>query len=191
MTDMDKDAIADLIEAKHSELITWLENQSDDSWILGPEGKWTTGQQTLHLLQSIIPLNNALSLPKYLLRLKFGKANRPVRSYDAIAKRYHERLIDAKGTTFKGSKNMKVPKLSDKQYILNRLQTEEKKLQYKTRRISDENLDTVVLPHPLMGKMPVRELIMWTAHHVEHHLDTLKNHYSELAINENNLTLKQ
>ena len=72
---------------------------------------------------------------------------------------------------------MKVPAYEDKQYILNRLQTEEKKLQYKTRRISDQNLDSVVLPHPLMGKMPVREIIMWTAHHVDHHLKILKSNY--------------
>ena len=130
---MDKEAIADLIETKHSELISWLENQPEDSWIHGPDGKWTTGQHALHLLQSIRPLNDALSLPKFLLRLKFGKANRPVRDYDAIVQRYQERLEDAKGKTFKGSKNMKIPTLSDKHYILNRLQTEYKKLQYKTK----------------------------------------------------------
>ena len=174
---MDKEAIADLIETKHSELISWLENQPEDSWIHGPDGKWTTGQHALHLLQSIRPLNDALSLPKFLLRLKFGKANRPVRDYDAIVQRYQERLEDAKGKTFKGSKNMKIPTLSDKHYILNRLQTEYKKLQYKTRKISDKNLDTVILPHPLMGKMPVREIIMWTAYHAEHHTTTLKTNY--------------
>jgi len=174
---MDKEDIANLIELKHLELISWLEQQPDESWTHGPDGKWTTGQQTLHLLQSIVPLNNALSLPKFLLRLKYGRANRPVRSYDAIVKRSLERLKNTKGKTFKGSRNMKVPTLQDKQYLLNRLQTEEKKLQYKTRRISDENLDTVVLPHPLMGKMPVREIIMWTAHHVEHHTEILKANY--------------
>lgn len=175
---MDKEAIAELIDEKHSELITWLKNQPEESWTQGPEGKWTSGQQTLHLLQSIIPLNNALSMPKFLLRFKFGKANRPIRNYDAIVKRYQERLLDAKGKTFKGSKNMKVPTLADKQYLLNRLQTEEKKLQCKTRKISDENLDTLVLPHPLMGKMPIREIIMWTAHHVEHHAEILKKNYN-------------
>jgi len=171
---MDKEAIADLIETKHSELIYWLENQPDDAWTRGPEGKWTTGQHALHLLQSIKPLNSALSMPKFLLRYKFGKANRSVRAYDAIIKRYQERLEDAKGKTYKGSQNMKVPTLSEKEYILNRLQTEQKKLQYKTQKISDKNLDTLILPHPLVGKMPVREIIMWTAHHVEHHTETLK-----------------
>ncbi|EDP70103.1 hypothetical protein FBALC1_11237 [Flavobacteriales bacterium ALC-1] len=175
---MDKEAIADLIEAKHSELISWLENQPEDAWTQGPEGKWTTGQQALHLLQSIKPLNSALSMPKFLLRYKFGKANRPVRAYDAVAKRYQERLKDVQGKTFKGSQNMKVPPLTEKEYILNRLQTEQKKLQYKTKKISNKNLDTLILPHPLMGKMPIREIIMWTAHHVEHHTNTLKAKYN-------------
>lgn len=174
---MDKEAIADLIDAKHSELISWFEQQPSEHWTQGPEGKWTQGQQALHLLQSIKPLNDALSLPKYILRFKFGKANRPVRDYNAIVKRYQERLEDAKGKTFKGSQNMKVPTIADKKYILNRLQTESKKLQYKTKKISDKNLDTVILPHPLMGKMPVREIIMWTAHHVEHHTRILKEKY--------------
>jgi hypothetical protein len=175
---MDKESIIDLLENKYSELITWLECQPNEKWTEGPDGKWTTGQQALHLLQSIEPLNNALSLPKFLLRYKFGKANRPVRDYDSIVNRYQERLEDAKGKTYKGSQNMNVPQLADKNYIITRLQTESKKLQYKTKKISDKNLDTVILPHPLMGKMPVREIIMWTAHHVEHHTETLKNNYS-------------
>ncbi|WP_282043487.1 DinB family protein [Winogradskyella flava] len=174
---MDKETIAELIEVKHTELLSWLEQQPNESWTQGPEGKWTQGQQALHLLQSIKPLNTALSMPKFLLRYKFGKANRPVRDYEAVTKRYQERLRDVKGKTYKGSQNMKVPSVNEKQYILNRLQTESKKLQYKTKKISDKNLDTVILPHPLMGKMPVREIIMWTAHHVEHHMESLKERY--------------
>jgi hypothetical protein len=116
-------------------------------------------------------------MPKFILRYKFGKANRPVRDYNAIIQRYQERLDEVKGKTFKGSQNMKVPALKEKQYILNRLQTESKKLQYKTKKISDKNLDTLILPHPLMGKMPIREIIMWTAHHVAHHAEVLNEKY--------------
>lgn len=174
---MHKEDIADLIEEKYDELISWLENQPKEAWTEGPEDKWTTGQQALHLLQSIIPINDALSMPKFVLRYKYGKANRVFRTYDELEKRYQERLLEAKGKTFKSSKHMKVPPLVDKHYILNRLQIEHKKLQYKTRRISDNNLDLLVLPHPLMGKMPIREIIMWTASHVDHHLKILKAKY--------------
>jgi len=72
---------------------------------------------------------------------------------------------------------MKVPPLKEKQYLLDRLQVEIKKLEYKTRKISDKNLDTVILPHPLMGKMIVREIIMWSAYHIEHHTKQLIENY--------------
>jgi len=174
---MDKEAIANLVDQKHQDLFLWLEHQELEHWETGPEGKWTTGQQTLHLLQSIKPLNMALSMPKFLLRYKYGKSNRLPRDYDTIVKRYHERLEDAKGKTYKGSQNMKVPTQKDKDYIINRLKVECKKLQHKTMKWKDKDLDNVILPHPLMGKMPVRELIMWTAYHVEHHTNSLKKSY--------------
>src|SRR5690606_27105536 len=174
---MNKKSIAELLEEKNQALLDWLQQQAPENWQQGPEGKWTQGQQALHLLQSIKPLNDALSMPKFLLRYKFGKANRQVRDYNTIVSRYQERLKEAQGKTFKGSPNLKVPNLQEKEYILTRLQVESKKLQYKTRKMSDKNLDTLILPHPLMGKMPVREIIMWTAHHTEHHTKILQEKY--------------
>ena len=174
---MDKDAIADLIDDKNKALIHWFSEQEDDKWTEGPKDKWTSGQHALHLLQSIKPLNNALSMPKFILRYKFGKSNRDLRDYQTVVNRYQERLKGVLGQTFGPSKNMEIPPLTEKQYVLDRLQVEGKKLQYKTRKISDKNLDTLILPHPLMGKMPIREIIMWTAHHIEHHTNTLKEKY--------------
>jgi hypothetical protein len=174
---MDKDTIIELLENKHNSLINLLNEQDDKLWDKGPEGKWTSGQQALHLLQSIKPLNFALSLPKFILKYKYGKANRDLRDYDSIVKRYHERLENTKGITFKGSQNMEIPTLKVKASILNKLNVESKKLQKATKKISNKNLDTLILPHPLMGKMPIREIIMWTAYHVEHHTNTLKTKY--------------
>ncbi len=174
---MQKEDIILALEEKHQILINWLTNQEKDKWELGPKGKWTTGQQALHLLHSIAALNNALSYPKFILKYKFGKANREVRDFETIVKRYHERLKEVSGGTFGPSKNMKIPKLHDKSYLLDRLQTENKKLQYKTKKWTDEQLDSYVLPHPLMGKMPVRELIMFTTYHIEHHTKSLMKDY--------------
>lgn len=174
---MQKDEIILKLEEKHQTLLNWLEKQEEDKWEIGPENKWTTGQQTLHLLQSIKTLNNALSLPKFILNYRFGKSNREVRDYDTVVNRYHERLKNVRGTTFGPSKNMKVPKLAEKSYLIDRIQTENKKLQYKTNKWTDKQLDTYILPHPLMGKMPVREIIMWTAYHVEHHTKSLQKDY--------------
>ena len=174
---MDKESIAELLESNHQILIDVLSSQDDEKWQQGPDGKWTSGQQALHLLQSIKPLNDALSLPKFIIKYRFGKANRTERDYTTVVNRYQERLQESKGIVYSPSKNMKVPLLKDKNYILNRLQVENKKLQYKTRKLSDKHLDTLILPHPLMGKMPLREIIMWTAYHVEHHTKQLQENY--------------
>ncbi|WP_034058158.1 DinB family protein [Lacinutrix jangbogonensis] len=174
---MDKDTIVEQLETINNNLYEFLESQDQEKWETGPEKKWTTGQHALHLLQSIKTLNNALSLPKFILQLKFGKANRPVRDFETVTNRYKERLIEANGITFGPSKNIKPPRLKEKNYLLDRIQTESKKLQYKTKKWKDNDLDTYILPHPLMGKIPVREIVMWTSYHVNHHLETLKEKY--------------
>ena len=175
---MHKDQIAELLESKHQELFSLLEPLDQDQWEAGPEGKWTVGQVALHLLQSIKPLNDSMSMPKFLLRYKFGKANREVRDYEAVINRYNEKLANVKeGVSSPYSKNMKNADFKHKNYILTRLQMENKKLQYKTKKWKDSSLDKHILPHPLMGKMPVREMVMWTAHHVEHHKKQLQEKY--------------
>ena len=174
---MNKEDIANLLEEKHQSLFNWLEQHDIELWETGPEGKWTTGQHTKHLLESIKPLNTALSLPKFILKYKYGKANRAVRGYDAIKNRYLERLKEAQGIVSPFSRGKKIPKAKDKNYFINRLKVESKKLQYKTKKWSDSDLDTYILPHPLMGRMPIRELLMWTSYHVEHHTKTLVEKY--------------
>jgi hypothetical protein len=175
---MTKDDIVLLLEEKHQTLLHWLETQDIEKWEVGPEGKWTTGQQALHLLQGIKTLNTAMSMPKILLKYKFGKANRAVRDLDTVVNRYKERLKEIPdGAVFGPSQNMKIPRNQDKPYILDRLQVENKKLQYKTQKWKDKDLDGLILPHPLMGKMPVREIVMWTAYHIEHHTKQLQAKY--------------
>lgn len=174
---MHKDKIADLLEEKHHILLHWLEKQDDEKWNYGPENKWTTGQQALHLLKSIKPLNDVLSMPRFLFKYTLGTTNAEIRDYETIVRSYLIQLEEFKNRPDKKSKTLKVPKLGDKRYILTRLQVESKKLQYKIRRISDKNLDTLVLPHPIMGKMPIREILMLTAYHVEHHTKQLQEMY--------------
>lgn len=174
---MHKDEIADLLEEKYHTLLNWLEQQDPEKWTSGPENKWTTGQHALHLLKSIKPLNDILSMPRFMFRYTLGTTQQKPRDYATIADNYLELLEVFKKNTNKPRKKLKVPKIQDKRYLLTRLQVESKKLQYKTRRISDRNLDTLVLPHPVMGKLQIREILMWTAFHVEYHTKQLREHY--------------
>lgn len=176
---MTKEDITDLLEEKHKNLFQWLENQPIEIWEKGPEGKWTTGQQIQHLVNSLQLLNNALSYPRFFLKYKFGTCNREPRNYNVVAENYQKKLSENQDRVKKFNQKLKKPTLKERERLLTRLQIQQKKLQYKTQKISDLNLDTLVVPHPLMGKMTLREIIMWTAHHTDHHTETLIMTYGE------------
>lgn len=174
---MNKESIIKQLETNHEALFIWLENQSEEKWLDGPDNKWTVGQHILHLTKSLQLLNNAMSFPAFILKYKYGLVNRELRNYDSVAKRYRDKLNANLERAKEFNSNLKVPPLSEKNRLINKLKIQNKKLQYKTRKWKDKNLDTLILPHPLMGKMPLREIIMWTAYHTEHHTTTLKNNY--------------
>lgn len=174
---MNKDVIADLLEEKHQQLFNWLEKQPLENWKKGPKNKWTTSQHILHLVNSLQLLNNALSYPKFLLKYKFGTCNRATRDYNTVVKNYQQKLLENKDRARVFNQKLKKPTLEERKRLLTNFQIQQKKLQYKTKKISNKNLDTLLIPNPLMGKMTIREIIMWTAYHTEHHTETLKKIY--------------
>lgn len=171
---MQKEDINQLLENKHKELFDWIESQPEDCFEQGPEGKWTTGQHIQHLVDSIKKLNHALSFPKFILKSKFGVSNRELRDYDTIVGRYQEKLSQNQERAREFNKDVQSPSEKKFQELLTTLQIQNKKLQHKTNKFKDKHLDNLILPHPLMGKMPLREIIMWTAYHTEHHTKILK-----------------
>lgn len=175
---MEQEKIVALLEEKHQELFLWIKNQPEDTFKKGPEGKWTTGQHIVHLVDSIKQVNKALSYPKFLLKYKFGTANRPVRTYSEIVQRYQEKLAKNKERARAFNIAVTTPSLNKHKQLLTTLQIQNKKLQHKTLRWKNTDLDNLILPHPLMGKMPIREIIMWTAYHTEHHTSILKEKHS-------------
>ena len=169
---MNRSQIEEVLREKQSDLRSFLNAHPDDLWDKGPEGKWTTGQHIIHLTIGTQALNKALTMPKFLLSYKFGKANRDVRSYDEVVPRYKEKLAVAVANGGVGSRFTKdlaaTPQAGKKELIAD-LDAAIEKLIKKLNRQSEANLDKYLIPHPLMGRMILREIIMWTAHHTEHH----------------------
>ncbi|WP_075342710.1 DinB family protein [Tenacibaculum agarivorans] len=175
---MDKTQINKLLEEKHQKLYNWLDTKEGDFWAQGPENKWTIGQHIAHLADANKRIQTALSIPSFILKAKFGKANRPVRSIEEIIKRYNEKLAANQEKAKEFNKNIAVPNKEEFEASLKVLKESTKRMMAKTLKFSDKKLDNVILPHPLLGKMPLREIIMWTAYHTEHHTKDLIENYS-------------
>jgi uncharacterized damage-inducible protein DinB len=174
---MQKEECFQLINQKYDALIKWTKDHDDDKFEISERvGKWTTGQHIEHLILSTKPINKAIRLPKMILKMNFGTMNRPERTMAENNKKYASAL--ASGTVVAPSKYdpafISIDQKKEKIAILDKERT---RLIKALNKWSEEDLSTYVLPHPVLGKMSIRELLYFTAYHTQHHLNTLMEHH--------------
>ncbi len=172
-----KETISDKIKENSARLEKWMQEQSAEAFEKGPEGKWTTGQHLDHLIKSVLPLNQAFLLPKFVYRLKFGKPNRPPRDFAALVARYKEKL--AGGGQAPSRFVPPVVALGQKHLLIEKFSKEYQILANKTLKWKEADLDAYLLPHPLLGKVTVREMLFFTVYHIVHHLEILEDKYEK------------
>ena len=174
---MENKIITAQLKSNENLLIALFDSATPDFWVNKPEGKWSAGQHVIHLVQSSRPLLRALRMPNFLLKWRFGKSNRPSRSYEEVVKRYKEKLALSQGVVGPFSLNMPESGHSQAQSWLSQLSQLNDNINKITLRLKDRDIDTILLPHPLMGKMTLREILMWNAYHTLHHVEVLKEKY--------------
>jgi hypothetical protein len=168
---MDKQQIAEQLQARHAEFCQILASFDEAEYLAAPAGKWNAGQQLDHICRSVGPVNLAFGLPGIVPRLLFGKANRPSRTYELVVEKYHAKL-SAGGR----ASGRFVPPPADwnaRAALLEKLEKRTAALARKVQKMTDNQLDTLLLPHPLLGKLTFREMLHFTIYHVQHHQKSL------------------
>ena len=162
---MKKSELQDRLITNHSSFTGFISTLSDILVNHSMPGKWTPIQQLSHIEKSVSPVKLAFSLPKFLLSLIFGKANRPSLSYDELVAKYKGKLAaGGKSTT-----RFLPDSTCDRKELGASLDRHVQALNNKIDRFTEEELDKFILPHPLLGKVTLREMIYFTIYHVEHH----------------------
>lgn len=174
---MTKSDIATLTMENTAKMKALFTSNAPELWEKGLPNKWTTGQHVIHLIQSANAINKAIWLPGFVLKWQFGVANRASRTYNEVMDRYHEKLAAKQGVVAPVSRNMPVSLLSDKTNRLAELDKAYTKTVKYMLQFSDKQMDTLIVPHPLMGKMVMREFFMWNAGHIKHHIDIINAKY--------------
>lgn len=162
---MEKSELKERLIRNHVAFADFIRSLSDVLANHSMPGKWTPVQQLSHIVKSVAPVKFAFNLPKFILSMFFGKANRPSRSYDELVAKYKSKL-EAGGK----SATRFLPDTSyDRTRLLHVLEQHVKILCKKVERFSEQELDRLLLPHPLLGKLTLREMLYFTIHHAEHH----------------------
>lgn len=147
---------------------------SDEQFFQQPEGKWSPAQQVRHLIISANRTRLVYTLPKFIVRWHTGKPNRSSRTYDELVAKYKMKL--EQGGKASGPF---IPKPIPANYGKNKMLHQFNKAMDKlgkaiasTRR--EEQMEQYLAPHPLLGKITLRELGYFTIHHTYHHLESIQ-----------------
>lgn len=174
---MTKQEITKKLEENHLEFINYIVSLKDEEFLLSQNEKWTAGQQLEHIYLSVKPLNQLALLPTFVLKWIFGKANRPSKSYKELVAKYNSKL--EQGGRASGRFVPKPVAIAQKAHLAKLLRETVRKLIYLVDGFSEQQLDTLILPHPLLGKLTLREMLYFTIHHVSHHLQMTKRNLGQ------------
>lgn len=165
---MDRSTIINKLNETYSAFCDFIAKMSEAEFTFSPDAiKWTPGQQLDHLCRSVTPLNKGLKAPEFALKAMFGKADHPSASYDELVARYLSEL--AAGGTAPAPFRPEEIAFVRKDELLADLRDQIDRLSKSIEKYDDEKLDKLVLPHPLLGKLTIREMLYFTIYHGEHH----------------------
>jgi hypothetical protein len=142
--------------------------KADDAvFYLRKDNKWSIAENCNHLSLSVKPLNTAFSLPNFAL-LFFGQLNRPTREYDEIKDKYYEKIAEGVVATSQFIP-AKISVENNKQKLIDELKKINGSLLKKVEDFTEEDLDKYLIPHPVLGKLTIREMLYFTICHTLHH----------------------
>jgi uncharacterized damage-inducible protein DinB len=159
----------------HQEMIDYITSLTDEQSTFGNNGKWTAGQQFHHVYLTIAVFPRVLS-SKDFIKQKFGTINRTAWSFDTVIENY-----------------LKTSRQAPEQYLPEQVTPEQRAtiaadiqsvlptIQQLLDQYTEEELDTLVLPHPLLGTLTIREMFYLMSYHATHHLRQTKKNLKELV----------
>ena len=136
-----------------------------------PGGKWSAGQDLSHVVKTLGVIRLGLKMPLMMWRLFYGNANRPSRPYTDFRQKYLEKIAPG----FKAPSYV-LPKIvlhSEREQLISRLKSSTEDFCERIGSFTETELDRVIVPHPLFGKITMREMIMATWLHQDHHTEQL------------------
>jgi hypothetical protein len=182
------DDLCDALERIHRESAEYW-RAYDDTEFFAPMGeKWSAADHVRHLTRSMRPVAKALRLPRWVLRIAFARPSRPSRSFATLREDYHGVL--AAGGQAGGyapaplTAEDRTPEMRTK--VMAYHATAVEGLVSVARRWRDGALDGATLPHPLLGPLTLREMLMFMLYHNLHHVHVAERRRIETKLDRSN-----
>lgn len=177
-----KEALATELENTHSELAHYFASLSAKVFFEKPLDKWSPSENLVHLIKSQKTLSSGLKLPKIFLKFKYGKPKHDSRLYPKVREAYLQKLANGAESPEQFAPDNTPPESdldSQKEQVLTKWDEIHARLLKTFERWKEQDLDRYVLPHPIMGALTIREMMMFTIYHTVHHLTNVQKSISK------------
>jgi hypothetical protein len=178
---MTKQEIKNKLIDNHKIFTDYIISLSEADFLFSFQNKWTAGQQIGHVCRTTSPLLLALAIPKMFAKLLFGKLKRSLKGYDSLVQEYLLKLQNGAKASV-----IYIPKKIDfheRSKFSGKLLKTVAKIDKLIDKFSEKELDQIILPHPILGKLTIREMLYFTIYHVQHHHNLAKKNLSQKNIN--------
>ncbi|HCR48209.1 MAG TPA: hypothetical protein DIW24_01160 [Bacteroidetes bacterium] len=133
--------------------------------------KWSIAENVEHLNICLNQTNLGLRLPKMLLKLMSGTSQRDSLTYEMLVVAYRN-VLKSGG---RAPERYQPQETGDRGTLLRAFAVEvELHLKILRSKWKDEQMDLFLMPHPLLRKITVRELIYFTMYHIRHHRQAIE-----------------
>ena len=141
---------------------------------VAPRGtSWSPADHLRHLTKTMRAITRGLNLSWWKLRIAFGKARKPSRSYDGVRESYlnHLPAFTGRSNPFApSSRNLEEDPEAWRAQVMRYYDVAFDELVRAAERWDEAALDKYRLPHPLIGKLTLREMLFFTLYHNWHHI---------------------
>jgi hypothetical protein len=138
-----------------------------------PQGdRWSPAEHIRHLRKSTAPVAQALRVPAWLLRLRFGQGAGTSRNYPTLRDTYRGVLAQGgqAGRFAPSPEPAPTDPTARRAAIMSAWDAAVGALDTASARWPEASLERAWLPHPLLGLLTVREMLEFTVYHTSHHL---------------------
>ena len=171
-----RDEICDAVKQLHADSVQYWSSFPTEAFLAQIGEAWSPAENVRHLTKSMRAMSRGLKMPRLFVRLRFGKAPSPSRSFEQVRETYRATLARGgkAGSFTPSSRPIPVDAEAERAQIMTYHAAAVSELCSLASRWSERDLDRLQFPHPLMGPLTVREMLLFMLYHNSHHVEGVR-----------------
>ncbi len=163
-----KDALFSALRESNQRAKRWFEGIPVTDFFRRQGEAWSPSDNLDHMIRTVKPITKALKLPKITLQAMFGKPEKPSVTYEELCRIYQDAIAQggqASGRYLPDQKSPVDDGGEQKENLLVEWRDASDDLVSTAEKWQENDLDRYQLPHPLLGKLTIREMLYFAIYH--------------------------